>query len=351
MRPQLLILALVPLVPLAPWELAGASTASVFDGKLTIAQHPSQSTWRAAHKDESTITCITDSVSFDRPLCWKDIYDLEFTKVSSEIIPSLYETEVADDFVLPPQQSVVITLVRWWGGPYQYGGPDVTDFSLSLYESAGLLPADSPFWEIHGAQPASVFVGDDLHGSPTYEYELNVDIPIEVGINYRYWLSIQGEHTWPAPQWGRQGSDDFDSMFPYFRSEWFGNPDWEVLPLILEYKWEASFEIECHRVHGASSEKGLGFTTSLRVASPSPGYNPTSVFFDLREAGSVQLSVFDVSGRLVRVLSRESWPAGTNRIVWGHVDEMGRRVAPGVYFVQLIGRNLAQTRKITVLRP
>lgn len=350
MRRQLLILGLISLIPLSPSSMAVASPESVVKEKLTIAQHPHESIWRAAHKDELVLTSMADSVSYTHPVCWSDMYDSTFTKVSSEIVPSLYESEIADDIWLPPGQTVVITLVRWWGGPYQYGGPDVTDFSLSLYYSAGLLPAESPFWEIHGSQPTSVFVGDDIYGSPTYEYELSVSIPIEVGINPRYWLSIQGEHSWPVPQWGRQGSDDFNSMFPYFRSEWFGNPDWEILPLILEYKWEASFEIECRRVHGVSPSQGRGLSPGLRVVSTSPGFAPTSVSFDLREAGSLQLSVFDVSGRLVRVLTRESWPAGPNRVVWRHVDEMGRRVAPGVYFLRLVGRDFAETRKITVLK-
>jgi hypothetical protein len=346
---RLLILILIQLIPLLVSSMAVASPSAAVGERLSIAQAPRQPVCEAGPDIEARPTSIGDSVSYQRP-CWRDIYDLEFTKVSSEIIPSLFETEIADDFWLPPGQTVEITLVRWWGGPYAYGGPDVTDFSLSLYYSAGLLPAEAPFWEIDGAQPTSVFIGDDLHGSPTYEYELDVSIPIDVGINPRYWLSIQGEHSWPVPQWGRQGSDDFDSMFPYFRSEWFGNPDWEILPLILEYKWEASFEIECRRVHGVGSDQGHGSATVLRVGSPSPGFVPTSVSFDLREAGSVQLSIFDVSGRLVRVLTRERWPAGTHRIAWAHVDETGRRVAPGVYFLRILGRDFAQTHKITVLK-
>lgn len=345
---RLLTLVLVPVISLLPFGFA-ADPQKAGAEVVSIAERAHASTWGVAHDAETASTFVADSTPYDRPHCWSDIYDLESTKVSSEIVPSLFETEIADDFWLPPGQEVEITGVRWWGGPYDSNGPDVTAFSLSLYHSAGLVPADSAFWETQGAQPTSVYIGNSIYESPTYEYELSVDIPISVGINPRYWLSIQAEHPWPVPQWGMQGSDDFESMFPYFRSEWFGNPEWEVLPLILEYKWEASFEIECRRVHGVHSDHVRGSASVLREIDHNPGFSPTTVALDLPEAGPVQLGVFDVSGRLVKVLVREERPAGWSRVVWAHDDETGRRVAPGVYFLQLTGRGLFETSKITVL--
>ena len=60
--------------------------------------------------------------------------------------------------------------------------------------------------------------------------------------------------------------------------------------------------------------------------------------------------VYDVTGRLVRVLADQSFPAGEVSLTWDGRDERGSSVASGVYFVRAhIGASEFK-RKIVVLR-
>ena len=96
MRTALLTLVLIPLISAPVFGVTVASPAEDFKGKVSVAEPPSESTWRVV-RDIKASSSMADSISYDLPVCWSDMYDLTFTKVSSEIIPSLFETEIADD--------------------------------------------------------------------------------------------------------------------------------------------------------------------------------------------------------------------------------------------------------------
>jgi hypothetical protein len=71
----------------------------------------------------------------------------------------------------------------------------------------------------------------------------------------------------------------------------------------------------------------------LRVA-PNP-FNPsTLVSFRIDQEGPVDVSVYDVRGRLVSVLVRGVLPAGEHRVPLAR-RHSGPRLASGVYYVRL----------------
>lgn len=89
---------------------------------------------------------------------------------------------------------------------------------------------------------------------------------------------------------------------------------------------------------------------ALRQPFPNP-FNPrTTIAFDLPEAATVRLEVFDIAGRLVDVLLRdEMFTAGRWEAVWQGRDGSGRKVAAGVYFCRLeAGGYRATTRMLLV---
>ncbi|MFQ5599424.1 MAG: FlgD immunoglobulin-like domain containing protein [Candidatus Krumholzibacteriia bacterium] len=68
---------------------------------------------------------------------------------------------------------------------------------------------------------------------------------------------------------------------------------------------------------------------------PNP-FNPsTSIDVAVSSPGRVALEVYDVSGRLVRVLHRGPLRPGSHRFVWDGRSDRGNRTASGVYFCQL----------------
>ena len=48
------------------------------------------------------------------------------------------------------------------------------------------------------------------------------------------------------------------------------------------------------------------------------------------------LTIYDVTGRRVRILTRGSRKAGNYALRWDGLDDEGRRVASGVYLAQLV---------------
>ena len=105
------------------------------------------------------------------------------------------------------------------------------------------------------------------------------------------------------------------------------------------------------------------FTTITAVESPAPvfhdalgpnrpnPFNPhTEIRFELARGSRVSLRVFDVSGRLVRVLSDFEMAAGSHRVPWDGTDESGRAVASGTYLYRLDAAGFTRSRKMVLLR-
>jgi hypothetical protein len=70
---------------------------------------------------------------------------------------------------------------------------------------------------------------------------------------------------------------------------------------------------------------------------PNP-FNPrTDLSFVIPAAGSYSLQVYDVSGRLQRVLEQGSFDAGLKVISWNGTDDAGNSLPSGVYFARLSG--------------
>jgi hypothetical protein len=74
---------------------------------------------------------------------------------------------------------------------------------------------------------------------------------------------------------------------------------------------------------------------TLADASPNPFDAETTVSFTLAKRASVRLRVVDIGGRTVATLSRGDRDAGSHRVVWNGVNDAGRPVAAGAYFVML----------------
>ncbi len=83
---------------------------------------------------------------------------------------------------------------------------------------------------------------------------------------------------------------------------------------------------------------------------PNP-FNPsTTISYELKASGQVDLQVFDVAGRLVRTLFRGSEEAGRHEKVWLGRDRAGRTVAAGVYFYRLNAGGDVETRRMLLAK-
>jgi hypothetical protein len=83
---------------------------------------------------------------------------------------------------------------------------------------------------------------------------------------------------------------------------------------------------------------------------PNP-FNPaTTVRYGLKDAGSVRINVYNSRGQLVRSLVNDAKAAGTYSAVWNGLDNSGRPVSSGLYFIRMEARNLVQTKKALLMK-
>ena len=78
--------------------------------------------------------------------------------------------------------------------------------------------------------------------------------------------------------------------------------------------------------------------------APNPFTEKTTISYRLPVESSVQLKVYDLSGRLMSLLVDEVIPEGTHQVMWNGVDESGEEVATGDYIYSLHGEALERER-------
>ena len=90
---------------------------------------------------------------------------------------------------------------------------------------------------------------------------------------------------------------------------------------------------------------------SLLQNFPNP-FNPsTKITYELTEPGVVTLKIYDLLGREVRtLLNNEKQSSGRKSVAWDGTNDLGERVASGVYLYQLQSGMFKQTRKMILIR-
>ncbi len=90
--------------------------------------------------------------------------------------------------------------------------------------------------------------------------------------------------------------------------------------------------------------------TTLASIYPNP-FNPrTTIAFELAETGVIELAIFDLRGRLVRIMESGSWPTGRHQTTWDGQDDEGRAVPTGTYVCRLSTSQGSHTKKLLLAR-
>jgi subtilisin family serine protease len=88
----------------------------------------------------------------------------------------------------------------------------------------------------------------------------------------------------------------------------------------------------------------------LEGAWPNPFSASTTVAFELAASARVNLAIYGIDGRRVRLLVDAMLPAGRHAILWDGLANNGHRMPSGVYFATLQSDRFQATRKL-VLTP
>jgi len=139
------------------------------------------------------------------------------------------------------------------------------------------------------------------------------------------------------------------------------SPDYRVMPagsgLLLSIPGGARFEVTKAEVADYrgnmlslrwAEKEDTGF--SLKEAVPNPFKGATEIGFAVASEVVVNLSVYDVSGKLVKKILNEKLLLCEYRVTWDGRDESGRPVRNGVYFVRITAGEFSASRKLLLLR-
>ncbi|MBE0433881.1 T9SS type A sorting domain-containing protein, partial [candidate division WOR-3 bacterium] len=83
---------------------------------------------------------------------------------------------------------------------------------------------------------------------------------------------------------------------------------------------------------------------------PNPGWRVLSVRYQLAHTAPVELVLYDAAGRLVRTLTEGTQPPGYYAVTWDGVDDLGRKVPAGVYFVKFETPDYQKVQKAVLFR-
>ena len=92
-------------------------------------------------------------------------------------------------------------------------------------------------------------------------------------------------------------------------------------------------------------ETALPTTTALAQNYPNPFNAETNIGYVLAEAGNVNLSVYDITGRLVETLVDGNQEAGEHIVTWN-----GSTVSSGVYFYKVTTSDYTATKMMNLLK-
>jgi len=116
-------------------------------------------------------------------------------------------------------------------------------------------------------------------------------------------------------------------------------------------KWaeEHADDKELGKGGAASTESALPKQFALHANYPNP-FNPTTrIAYDLPEASTVRLEIFNVLGQRAALLLDERREAGRHIIVWDGRITSGAKAAAGLYFCRMTAGEFARTIKMTLL--
>lgn len=91
-------------------------------------------------------------------------------------------------------------------------------------------------------------------------------------------------------------------------------------------------------------------SSAITTVFPNPSNPHTTIEYELAAANPINLSIYDLRGRQVRVLESGARPSGRHQATWDGDDDAGCVVPAGTYFCRLSTPQGSQTWKLTLAR-
>lgn len=107
------------------------------------------------------------------------------------------------------------------------------------------------------------------------------------------------------------------------------------------YRWDLNIGIE---------EFETGYLSQEITISPNPSKSRMTISYQLSKATPVKLSVYDIQGRLVKVLVNDIQNAGSYKAVWYGFDNNNKTVSAGIYLCRFSTEYGTHIEKLIFIR-
>jgi hypothetical protein len=246
-----------------------------------------------------------------------------------------YAVQLEDDHSSLPGVKCYVTGNGTVGGPADEADVD-----------GGATTLLSPIFDLHAVPAASVdywvHYSNDLGANPGMESWL-----VQVTDNGTDWVDLENT-TQSTSGWVQRHFDlasyvalSSQVQLRFIASE--GIPGSLVEAMIDDFRMVVAEPVAA--VDGQDAT--LGF--ALQGVSPNPAHGAAEIRFRAPANTSLEVTVYDVAGRLVRSLVSGAVAGGETRISWDRTSDTGRRLGSGVYFVRLSGPGFNEVRSVTLL--
>ena len=118
--------------------------------------------------------------------------------------------------------------------------------------------------------------------------------------------------------------------------------------LILEY-WAATGGT-CAITTDVPAEPRAGNAIAIQFVRPNPSKGNSTIGFSLTRRGKVSLAIYDLGGRVVKMLAEGEMEAGDHTVTWTANNASGGLVPSGIYFAKLISAGVADVKRVMIIR-
>lgn len=100
----------------------------------------------------------------------------------------------------------------------------------------------------------------------------------------------------------------------------------------------------------ANNPAGNSPQIPIICAFPNPFIQSTAINYSLEYAMRTSLSIYDIQGRLIKILQPSLFRKGLQQIIWDGTNKAGAPVSTGLYILELQGGNESAIKKIYLVR-
>ena len=103
-------------------------------------------------------------------------------------------------------------------------------------------------------------------------------------------------------------------------------------------------------VSKASPSNSIIETNTYKFSAyPNPFSSATTISFSLAQSQKVSLKIFDMTGRLVKIVANEEMQTGVHEIKWNVSNATGKSVPSGIYLLRMESGNYSETKKLVII--